>query len=102
MVLAALPAGAAGASDFFDLQATSVGAAGACEAAFLYLALHPDYGAGRLPPHLWDGDADPAIPSLNLVTSGTRLDEAPRRAMLSNSFAFGGSNIALILGQGSW
>lgn len=79
-----------------------LGAAGACEAAFLYLALHHDYGAGRLPPHLWDGDADPAIPSLNLVTSGTRLDGEPRRAMLSNSFAFGGSNMALILGQGSW
>lgn len=79
-----------------------LGAAGACEAAFLYLALHPDYGAGRLPPHLWDGDADPAIPPLNLVASGTRLQDAPRRAMLSNSFAFGGSNMALILGRGTW
>ncbi|WP_374382025.1 beta-ketoacyl-ACP synthase [Dongia sp.] len=79
-----------------------LGAAGACEAAFLYLALHPDYGQDRLPPHLWDGAVDPDIPPLNLVASETRLAPAPRRAMLSNSFAFGGSNMALILGRGDW
>jgi 3-oxoacyl-[acyl-carrier-protein] synthase-1 len=79
-----------------------LGAAGACEAALLYLALHPHFGAGRLPPHLWDGEADPSIPSLALVAPGKRLAPAARRAMLSNSFAFGGSNMALILGQGAW
>lgn len=77
-----------------------LGAAGACEAAFLYLALHPQYGAGRLPPHLWDGERDPDIPPLCLVEPGTRVEWASCRAMLSNSFAFGGSNMALILGRG--
>ena len=77
-----------------------LGAAGACEAAFLYLALHRAYGSGRLPPHLWDGALDPDIPGLNFVKPGTRLELDARPAMLSNSFAFGGSNMALILGQG--
>ena len=77
-----------------------LGAAGACEAAFLYLALHPDHGGGRLPPHLWDGEADPTIPALKLVTPNMGLDLTQPQAMLSNSFAFGGSNMALILGRG--
>lgn len=79
-----------------------LGAAGACEAAFLWLTLHPDYGPGTLPAHLWDGVADPAIPPLNLVAPGTSLPAAGRLAMMSNSFAFGGSNMALILGRGNW
>ena len=77
----------------------TLGAASACEAAFLWLSLHPDYNDGMLPPHLWDGEPDPAIPVLNLVAGGLRI-AAGRRAMISNSFAFGGSNFALILGQG--
>jgi len=77
----------------------TLGAASACEAAFLWLSLHPAYNDGRLPPHLWDGEQDPAIPSLNLV-AGDMWVPAGKRAMLSNSFAFGGSNFALILGQG--
>jgi 3-oxoacyl-[acyl-carrier-protein] synthase-1 len=78
----------------------TLGAASACEAAFLWLSLHPGYNDGRLPPHLWDGVQYPAIPSLNLVADGMRAP-AGKRAMLSNSFAFGGSNFALILGQGA-
>lgn len=72
-----------------------LGATGGVEAAFLCLALLN----GRLPPHVWDGQADPALPRLNLVEMGVSL--APgRRAMLSNSFGFGGSNAALLLGTG--
>ena len=77
-----------------------LGAAGAGEAAFLWLALDPDYSDGALPPHLWDGAADPAIPPLALVPARTRIPVAPRSAMLSNSFAFGGSNVAVVLGRG--
>lgn len=74
----------------------TLGAAGALEAAlsWLVLARNPDQS---LPPHWWDGDADPAIAHLNLVrpgeTAGGRL-----RHVLSQSFAFGGSNTALLLG----
>jgi 3-oxoacyl-[acyl-carrier-protein] synthase-1 len=77
-----------------------LGAAGGCEAAFLWLALHPDYGNGRLPPHLWDGAADPDLPRLDLVAAGDALDPAGPMAMLSSSFAFGGSNAVLALGRG--
>lgn len=80
----------------------TLGAAGACEAAFLWLTLHPEYGAGRLPPHLWDGARDEQIPAISLVPAGARLASLDRAAMLSNSFAFGGSNCSLILGRGAW
>ena len=69
-----------------------LGATGGVEAAFLCLAL----ADGRLPPHLWDGQADPALPRLNFTTIGQR---SAGRAMLSNSFGFGGSNVALLLGM---
>jgi 3-oxoacyl-[acyl-carrier-protein] synthase-1 len=78
----------------------TLGAAGACEAAFLWLTLHPDYNAGRLPPHVWDGIPDPRIPALNLVGQNARQSHAVEHpAMLSNSFAFGGNNVSVILGR---
>jgi 3-oxoacyl-[acyl-carrier-protein] synthase-1 len=77
-----------------------LGAAGAGEAAFLWLALEPRWSEGMLPPHVWDGIADPNIPPLDLVGRGHRLPPGRRNAMLSNSFAFGGSNASLILGRG--
>ena len=56
-----------------------LGAAGANEAAFLWLMLEPDFATGMVPPHVWDGEIDPAIPPLNLApmrvahrTSSTR------------------------------
>jgi 3-oxoacyl-[acyl-carrier-protein] synthase-1 len=78
-----------------------LGATGGCEAAFLWLTLNPATNpAGLLPPHLWDGEMDPAMPPLNLIATGTRLPE-PRHnlAMLSNTFGFGGSNVALVIGR---
>ena len=79
----------------------TLGAAAACEAAFLWLTLHPEYNTdGHLPPHLWDGEADPSIPPLALADVRTRLPrDMGRVAMLSNSFAFGGSNVALVLAR---
>ena len=69
-----------------------LGATGGVEAAFICLALED----GRLPPHVWDGMADPALPRLRFVDKG---DRGTRPAMMSNSFGFGGSNVALILGR---
>lgn len=77
-----------------------LGAAGANEAALLWLALQLDYSGGALPPHVWDGEADPEIPALDLVETGRSLACGPRSAMLSNSFGFGGSNATLVLGRG--
>jgi 3-oxoacyl-[acyl-carrier-protein] synthase-1 len=77
-----------------------LGAAGANEAAFLWLTLNPEFATGMAPPHLWDGETDPAIPPLNLVPIGFRIASGDRVAALSNSFAFGGSNAAVVLGRG--
>lgn len=77
------------------LTGHALAAAGAIEAALAWLTL-VDNPAGRLPPHWWDGAADPQLPPLHLVTPGERLGRAPRH-VLSQSFAFGGSNAALLL-----
>jgi 3-oxoacyl-[acyl-carrier-protein] synthase-1 len=78
----------------------ALGAAGACEAAFLWLTLHPTFNPDhRLPPHLWDGVGDPEIPAIRLVDADARFEgRTGRIAMLSNSFAFGGNNVALAFG----
>ncbi|MDN4058070.1 beta-ketoacyl-ACP synthase [Massilia sp. YIM B02769] len=76
----------------------TLGAAGAVEAAFCWLAMLDDNPEGKLPPHLWDGAADPALPKLNVAAPGARLGR-PIRYALSNSFAFGGSNATLVFGR---
>jgi 3-oxoacyl-[acyl-carrier-protein] synthase-1 len=89
------------ASSTKPLTGHMLGSAGACEAAFLWLTLSRIHNPeGRLPPHLWDGVAMPDLPPLHLVASDERLMQAERMAMLSNSFAFAGSNATLILGRG--
>jgi 3-oxoacyl-[acyl-carrier-protein] synthase-1 len=58
--------------------------------------MQDDNPRGKLPPHLWDGAADPNLPELNIVKRGDSLGR-PLRRVLSNSFAFGGANAALVL-----
>jgi 3-oxoacyl-[acyl-carrier-protein] synthase-1 len=76
----------------------TLGAAGAVEAALCWLAMQDDNEHGKLPPHLWDGQQDDGLPVLNVVPRGGRLGR-PLRWALSNSFAFGGSNAALLFGR---
>ncbi|MEX0802161.1 MAG: beta-ketoacyl-ACP synthase [Candidatus Binatia bacterium] len=76
----------------------ALGAAGAIEAGLCWLAMQDDNPVGKLPPHLWDGLADPTLPVLNVAEAGSRLGH-PLRRVLSNSFAFGGANAALVLGR---
>jgi 3-oxoacyl-[acyl-carrier-protein] synthase-1 len=80
------------------LTGHALGAAGAIEAAFCWLTL-VDNPLGLLPPHWWDGEVDPRLPGLRLVSPGERLGR-PLHHVLSNSFGFGGSNASLLLGQG--
>ena len=68
----------------------TLGAAGALEAAICWLSLKE----GMLPPHIWDGEYDPDLPEL-AFSKGEK--NALVRCALSNSFAFGGKNISLIL-----
>ncbi|WP_313407854.1 beta-ketoacyl-[acyl-carrier-protein] synthase family protein [Stutzerimonas kunmingensis] len=81
------------------LTGHTLGAAGALEAAFCWLSLSPLNPDQQLPPHHWDGEPDPALPALNLVAAGIRMNPTRPRRMMSNSFAFGGNNISLILGD---
>ena len=74
----------------------TLGAAGALEAAFCWLSLTHD---NALAPHLWDGQPDPALPALQWVIPGQTLAASPQRCLMSNSFAFGGNNVSLIIGD---
>jgi 3-oxoacyl-[acyl-carrier-protein] synthase-1 len=77
-----------------------LGAAGGCEAALAWLTLSRTHNPrDLLPPHLWDDVADPELAPLDLVASGQRMRAGKRPAILSNSFAFGGSNAALVLAR---
>ncbi|KOX99360.1 beta-ketoacyl-[acyl-carrier-protein] synthase family protein [Pseudomonas nunensis] len=77
----------------------TLGAAGALEAAFCWLSLSADNPAHALPPHVWDGQPDPDLPPLNWVTPAHRLASIAPRYLMSNSFAFGGNNVSLIIGD---
>lgn len=80
------------------LTGHTLAAAGALEAAFAWLSLVDNPGHA-LPPHWWDGVRDPALPELRVVAPGERAGRAPQWVM-SNSFAFGGSNASLLFARG--
>ena len=90
-VAALFPAGVA-CSSTKPLTGHTLGAAGALEAAFCWLSLME----GTVPPHVWDGQADPALPTLQWAKVGDTLQT---RCLMSNSFAFGGNNVSLIIGD---
>ena len=75
----------------------ALGAAGAVEAGICWLILK-DEADGLLPVHVWDNERDPELPRINLVAADSQL-ERPLDYVLSNSFAFGGNNISLLLGR---
>ncbi|MCG5078721.1 beta-ketoacyl-[acyl-carrier-protein] synthase family protein [Paraburkholderia tagetis] len=86
------------ASGTKPLTGHTLGAAGASELGLAWLTLaHADVA---LPRHLWDGQADPALPALDLVEDLRHLPRGTaRQYVMSNSFAFGGSNVSLILAR---
>jgi 3-oxoacyl-[acyl-carrier-protein] synthase-1 len=99
-VQALFPQGVA-CSSSKPLSGHTLGAAGALEAAFCWLTLSTYNLHGRLPPHLWDGQWDPALPRLHLVDgdAAAGIASSAQRYLMSNSFAFGGNNLSLILGD---
>jgi 3-oxoacyl-[acyl-carrier-protein] synthase-1 len=86
------------ASSTKPLTGHTLGAASAVEAGLCWLAMQDSNPQGLLPPHLWDGALDATLPALQLVKVGQSLGR-PLRRVLSNSFAFGGVNAALIFGR---
>jgi 3-oxoacyl-[acyl-carrier-protein] synthase-1 len=72
------------------LTGHTLGAAGAVQAALCLLAME----RGQLPPHVWDGARDPALPPIRLTQAG---ETGALKRILSASYAFGGNNAALVL-----
>jgi 3-oxoacyl-[acyl-carrier-protein] synthase-1 len=81
------------ASSTKPLTGHTLGAAGACQAAFCLMAM----AEGRLPPHVWDGQRDPDLAMIRLVETGETARNL--RYCYSASYAFGGNNAALILAR---
>lgn len=78
------------------LTGHTLGVSAATELAFCWLTLHPAWNAERrLPPHIWDEEADPELPTLDLIRPGRRSPSL--FGCLSNSMAFGGNNLCLAL-----
>lgn len=76
----------------------TLGAAGALELALSALSMSSLNHQGHYLPHIYDGCFDDTIEPLNLSPSDNHLGRP--RYLMSNSFAFGGSNAAVILAQG--
>ena len=76
----------------------TLGAAGALEAAFCWLMLERSKaGVLELPPHCWDGERDPEIPTVHLVGKGESVRTNGSLRVMTNSFGFGGNNCTLVL-----
>jgi 3-oxoacyl-[acyl-carrier-protein] synthase I len=81
------------------LTGHTLGAAAATELAFCWLSLTHEWNPQRrVPPHRWDFERDPALPALRLAGEDDRLPARTLQRVMSNSFAFGGSNVSMILG----
>ena len=76
--------------------AHTLGAAGAQEIGLCWLLLDDGNVDRMLPRHLWDHDSDPDLPAIGLTGDGVQWEHD---LFMSNSFAFGGSNVSVILGR---
>ncbi|NVK11048.1 MAG: beta-ketoacyl-ACP synthase [Gammaproteobacteria bacterium] len=73
----------------------TLGAAGALEVAICYAVLLDS--SGRAPANAFDGVLDPSLPLIGLLTES---EATAARVAMSNSFAFGGSNVSVVLKSG--
>ena len=74
----------------------TLGAAGAQEVALCWLLLDEMNINKHLPKHLWDEVVDPELPQIGLTGNSANRE---RDLFMSNSFAFGGSNVSVIIGR---
>ena len=92
-----------------SLTGHTLGAAGALELAFCCLAMTGSRESSAdkncssereflLPAHLFDGVVDPNLPPVHLVKPGETSKKL--KYCMSNSFAFGGCNVSLIVENG--
>jgi 3-oxoacyl-[acyl-carrier-protein] synthase-1 len=74
----------------------TLGAAGAEEIGLCWLLLDDENIQQRLPRHLWDQEPDTGLAEIGLTGEDVRWE---RDMFMSNSFAFGGSNVSVIIGR---
>ncbi|WP_340122257.1 beta-ketoacyl-ACP synthase [Methylobacter svalbardensis] len=86
------------ASSSKGMTGHTLGAAAALELAFCWLLLSSDDERGTLIPNSNDDEPDPVLSALHLVKQGETLG---RRIDIcqSNSFAFGGNNLSIVVGR---
>jgi 3-oxoacyl-[acyl-carrier-protein] synthase-1 len=81
-----------------SLTGHTLGAAGATEVGLTWLLLSNTSTEDCYPPHIFDGEIDATIPSIKLVAKNNNIN-SPINTCLSNSFAFGGNNVSVIIGK---
>lgn len=82
------------------LHGHALGAAGAIELGICWLLLRAAGAEMRLPPQAAVESQDPALGVLRLVQPGETVGPGPRGfTCLSSSYAFGGSNCAVLIGR---
>jgi 3-oxoacyl-[acyl-carrier-protein] synthase-1 len=86
------------ASSSKGMTGHTLGAAAALELAFCWLLLNHNDAQGSLIPNCNDDVLDPQLAPLNLVANSGLLGRAINVCQ-SNSFAFGGNNLSLIIAK---
>jgi 3-oxoacyl-[acyl-carrier-protein] synthase-1 len=76
----------------------ALGAAAAMELGICWLLLTADDPSGELPPNINGDELDPSLPKLNFVRPGQYLGRKIN-ACQSNSFAFGGNNVSIVVAR---
>ena len=84
------------ASSSKPLTGHTLGAAGATEAALCWLLLN-NANVYEAVPHIYDGQFDPAFSKLTLCE--TAVTHVPVKFAMSNSFAFGGNNVSIVVAR---
>jgi 3-oxoacyl-[acyl-carrier-protein] synthase-1 len=76
----------------------ALGAAAALELGLCWLLLNQTGNQGLLIPNINDDEPDRTLPDLSFVPIGGKLGR-PLKHCMSNSFAFGGNNISLVVSR---
>lgn len=80
----------------------TLGAAGALEAGICWLLLNDEYNQdNKVPVNVSDGDIDTSLAEINLANANNNIAKKKLQTCMSNSFAFGGNNISLVIGKKS-
>ncbi|WP_228517844.1 beta-ketoacyl-ACP synthase [Aliidiomarina indica] len=96
LALQRLGAGSVLASSTKSLTGHTLGAAGAIEIGLCWLLLSSHNTQAKVVPHVWDQSIDDSIVPLRFATDTDVLEKS---VCMSNSFAFGGSNVCVIIGK---